>query len=168
MSGKSAILIGFYDSDWSGLEEDMKSTSGYAFSFGSGVFSWASMKQSSVSLSTAEVEYVNAAEATTQAIWLRFVLSDFGEEQLETTPIMCDNTSTIAMSKNLVFHQRSKTHRKKVPFHQRCNSRMSGYDLLQRSRSSCRYLHEGIAKGKVLLSERVTRCEIGKPFRREC
>ncbi|CAL8170381.1 unnamed protein product [Prunus armeniaca] len=94
--------------DWSGSEDDMKSTFGYAFSFGSGAFSWASVKQSSVALSTAEAEYVSDVEATTQEIWLRFVLCDFREEQLEATPIMCDNTSAIAMSKNPVFHQRSK------------------------------------------------------------
>ncbi|KAM0981906.1 hypothetical protein EV1_014829 [Malus domestica] len=37
--GNAALLIGFCDSDWSGDEDDMKSTSGYAFSFGSGAFS---------------------------------------------------------------------------------------------------------------------------------
>ncbi|CAL8992989.1 unnamed protein product, partial [Prunus brigantina] len=45
--GEEAVLIGYCDSDWSGSEEDMKSTSGYAFHLGSGVFSWASVKQSS-------------------------------------------------------------------------------------------------------------------------
>ncbi|CAL8090825.1 unnamed protein product [Prunus armeniaca] len=79
--GKGAVLIGYCDSDWSGSEDDMRSTSGYAFNLGSGVFSWASIKQSSVALSTAEAEYMSAAEATAQAMWLRFVLSDLGEEQ---------------------------------------------------------------------------------------
>ncbi|KAM1956982.1 hypothetical protein ACFX15_002531 [Malus domestica] len=37
--GEESILICHCDSDWSGDETDMKSTSGYAFSFGSGVFS---------------------------------------------------------------------------------------------------------------------------------
>ncbi|CAL9005790.1 unnamed protein product [Prunus brigantina] len=106
--GKSTVLIGFCNSDWSGSEEDMKSTSGYAFSFGSGAFSWASVKQNNVALSTVEAEYVTTAKATTQAIWLRFVMGDCVEERLEATPIMCDNTSAIAMSKNPVFHQRSK------------------------------------------------------------
>jgi hypothetical protein len=77
--GKSATLIGYCDADWGGSEDDSRSTSGYAFSFGSGVFSWASVKQSTVALSTAEAEYVSASEATAQAIWLRFVLEDFGE-----------------------------------------------------------------------------------------
>ncbi|CAL2227384.1 unnamed protein product [Prunus armeniaca] len=80
VAGKSALLIGYCDSDWSGSEDDRKSTSGYAFSFGSGTFAWASVKQQSVALSTAKAEYVSAAEATSQAIWLRFVLEDFGEE----------------------------------------------------------------------------------------
>ncbi|KAI5328239.1 hypothetical protein L3X38_027636 [Prunus dulcis] len=115
-AGKSALLIGYCDSDWSGSEEDMKSTLRYAFSFGSGVFSWASVKQHSVALSIAEAEYVSVAEATSQAIWLRFVLEDFGEEQATATTLLCDNTSAIAMSKNPVFHQRSKHIRRKFHF----------------------------------------------------
>ncbi|KAM1185318.1 hypothetical protein FF1_014602 [Malus domestica] len=86
----------------------MKSTSCYAFSLGSGVFSWASVKQCNVGLSTAEAEYVSAAKSTTQAMWLRFVLSDFGEERVEATLLLCDNTSAIAMSKNPVFHHKTR------------------------------------------------------------
>ncbi|KAM1197550.1 hypothetical protein ACFX2I_009121 [Malus domestica] len=102
------MLIGYCDSDWGGSSDDSKSTSGYAFSFGSGVFSWASVKQSCVALSTAEAEYISASEATTQAIWLRFVLEDFGELQTEATPLHCDNTSAIAITRNSVFHQKTK------------------------------------------------------------
>lgn len=98
----------FCDSDWSGSLDDSKSTSGYAFTIGSGVFSWDSNKQNSVSLSTAEAEYVSAAEATSQAIWLRRILEDFGEMQSEATPLLCDNKSAIAMTRNLVFHNRTK------------------------------------------------------------
>ncbi|KAI5311342.1 hypothetical protein L3X38_000007 [Prunus dulcis] len=116
VTGKSALLVGYCDSDWSGSEEDMKSTSGYAFSFGSGAFSCASVKQHSVALSTTEAEYVSAAEATSQAIWLRFVLEDFGEEQTTATTVFCDNTSAIAMAKNPVFHQRSKHIKRKFHF----------------------------------------------------
>ncbi|KAM1861471.1 hypothetical protein ACFX13_013538 [Malus domestica] len=68
VKGRKACLICFCDSDWGGSLEDSKSTSRYAFSFGSGVFSWASVKQNCVALSTAEAEYVSASEATAQAI----------------------------------------------------------------------------------------------------
>ncbi|CAL8990056.1 unnamed protein product [Prunus brigantina] len=108
VKGKGAVLIGYCDSDWSGSVDDSKSTSGYAFSFGSGVFAWASVKQNCVALSTAEAEYISASEATTQAIWLRFVLEDFGELQTEATPLHCDNISAIAITRNPVFHQKTK------------------------------------------------------------
>ncbi|XP_070675824.1 secreted RxLR effector protein 161-like [Malus domestica] len=108
VKGRKACLIGFCDSDWGGSLEDSKSTSGYAFSFGSGVFSWASVKQNCVALSIVEAEYISASEATTQAIWLRFVLEDFGELQTVATPLHCDNTSAIAITKNSVFHQKTK------------------------------------------------------------
>ncbi|CAL2254853.1 unnamed protein product [Prunus armeniaca] len=114
--GKEITLIGYCDSDWAGSEDDMRSTSGYAFTMGSGVFSWASIKQNTVALSTAEAEYISAAEATSQAKWLRFVLEDFGEEQIEGTQIMCDNTSAIAMAKNPVFHQKSRHINRKFHF----------------------------------------------------
>ncbi|XP_070677977.1 uncharacterized protein [Malus domestica] len=76
----------------------------------------ASVKQNSVAFLTVEVEYVSAAKATTQAIWLRFALKDFGEMQAEATPLMCDNVSTITMTKNLVFHRKSKHINRKYHF----------------------------------------------------
>ncbi|TQD95392.1 hypothetical protein C1H46_018987 [Malus baccata] len=49
-------------------------------------------------------------------MWLRFVLTDFGEEQVEATPLLCDNTSAIAMSKNPVFHQKTRHINRKYHF----------------------------------------------------
>ena len=69
-----------------------------------------------MALSTVEAEYVSAAEATSQAKWLRFVLEDFGEEQVEPTVLMCDNTSAIAIAKNHVFHQKTRHISRKFHF----------------------------------------------------
>ena len=66
------------------------------------------MKQNTVALSTAKAEYVSASEATTQAIWLQFVLDDFGEMQAEATSLFCDNMSAISMAKNPIFHHQTK------------------------------------------------------------
>ncbi|XP_014515540.1 uncharacterized protein LOC106773355 [Vigna radiata var. radiata] len=51
-------LFGFSDSDWVGSLDGMKSTSGYCFSMGPGVFSWCSKKQEIVAQSTVEAEFI--------------------------------------------------------------------------------------------------------------
>ena len=61
-------LEGYVDSDWASSSIDQKSTSGCCFSMGSGVISWFSKKQSSVALSTAEVEYVIAFSASCEGV----------------------------------------------------------------------------------------------------
>ena len=45
-------LTGYSDSDWVGNPNDRKSTSGYAFNIGTGVVSWSSKKQPTISLSS--------------------------------------------------------------------------------------------------------------------
>ena len=57
-------LYGYMDSDWVGSVADRKSTSGGCYCLGSAMISWFSKKQSSVSLSIAEVEYFAAYSAS--------------------------------------------------------------------------------------------------------
>eukprot|EP00253_Pinus_taeda_P034206 PITA_34206 len=68
----------------------------------------ASKKQSIVALSTAEAEYVAATAAACQAVWMRGMLRSLGQEQAKATVIFCDNILAIALSKNSVFHKRTK------------------------------------------------------------
>ncbi|RVW32090.1 Retrovirus-related Pol polyprotein from transposon RE2 [Vitis vinifera] len=105
---ESKELQGYANSDWAGSLDDSKSTSGYSFSFGSGVFSWNSKKQEVVAQSSAEVEYISAAAAANQAIWLRKLLTDLGQSQADATVIWVDNKSAIAIAKNPVQHGRTK------------------------------------------------------------
>ncbi|KAL0294285.1 UNVERIFIED_CONTAM: Retrovirus-related Pol polyprotein from transposon RE2 [Sesamum radiatum] len=102
------ILRYLQDSDWAGSADDMKSTSGYTFSLGSGIFSWASKKQATMAQSSAEAEYIAAAATSNQATLLRRILEDMGEKQEEPTTIYCDNKSTIAITKIPVQHNRTK------------------------------------------------------------
>ena len=100
-------LTGFSDSDWAGCEDDRKSTSGGCFYVGNNLVSWYSRKQNCVSLSTAESEYVAAASACSQLIWLQHMLDDYGLECKELK-LLCDNMSAINISKNPVQHSRTK------------------------------------------------------------
>ena len=84
-------LEGYVDLDWAGNAINRKSTSGCCFSMGSGVISWFSRKQSCVALSTVEAEYVAACSTSCEAVWLRKLLSDLFDLQLDATCIYCDN-----------------------------------------------------------------------------
>ena len=53
-------------------------------------------------------KYVAATAATCQALWMRRVLRDFCQEQEKGTTIYYDNSSAVALSKNSVFHRRTK------------------------------------------------------------
>jgi hypothetical protein len=85
-----------------------KSTSRYTFHFGTGVVSWASRKQPIVTLSSVEAEYVSATRATCQAVWMRRMLKYLLHEQHEPTIVFCDNNYAIMLSKNHVFHKKTK------------------------------------------------------------
>ena len=65
--------------------------------------------------SSAEAEYISAAAAANQAIWLRKILSDIGHVQESASVIWVDNKSVIAIAKNPVQHGRTK--HIKVKFH---------------------------------------------------
>ena len=49
-----------------------------------------------------------ATAAACQAIWMRRMLRSLCQEQVKGTVIYCDNSSAIALSKNFVFHKRTK------------------------------------------------------------
>ncbi|CAM8968949.1 unnamed protein product [Rhodiola kirilowii] len=62
----NSCLVGYCDADWTGNAEDRKSTSEGCFFLGNNPVSWFSKKQNSISLSTAEVEYIIAGSCSTQ------------------------------------------------------------------------------------------------------
>lgn len=68
--------MGFCDSNYAGDQDDRKSTSGYVFLLGSEAVLWSSKKQSIVTLSTTEAEFVTATSCACQAIWLNKILEE--------------------------------------------------------------------------------------------
>ncbi|CAM8993750.1 unnamed protein product [Rhodiola kirilowii] len=70
-------------------------------------WSHGSAKSNSISLSTAEAEYIAAGSCCTQLLWMKQMLSEYGVEQKEMT-FYCDNMSAISISKNPVQHSKTK------------------------------------------------------------
>ena len=101
-------LIGYSDSDLAGDIDDRKSTTGMIFYLGSSPITWSSQKQKTVALSSCQAEYIAAAAAACQGIWLVRLLDDlFGEADIKIQ-LKVDNQSAISLSKNPVYHDRSK------------------------------------------------------------
>ena len=74
-------IIGYCDSDWAKNRIDRKSNSGYVFKVNGGTVSWTCRKQSCVTLSTAEVEFVAISEGIQQALWLKLLLEELNDVQ---------------------------------------------------------------------------------------
>ena len=100
-------LMSYSDANFTGSQVYKKSTSGTCHFLCHALVSWFSRKQNSVSLSTAEAEYITVGSCCAQALWMQQTLRDYGVS-LSKTPILCDNTSAISLSKNPIQHFRTK------------------------------------------------------------
>lgn len=101
-------LIGFCDSDYANDIDTRKSVGGFVFCLSNGAITWSSQKQNIVALSTTEAEYVAAASATKEIVWIRKLLTDIGCECNGGTVLYIDNQSAIRLAKNPEFHKRTK------------------------------------------------------------
>ena len=75
---------------------------------GGGTISWSSKKQPTVTLSSTEAEYIAGAHTVKEAIWLRLLLSELGQDMSLPTTLHIDNQSTMAIMQNPEFHKRTK------------------------------------------------------------
>jgi hypothetical protein len=107
LKGSTFDLIGYSDVDYTRCKIDRKSTSGTCQFLGRSLVSWASKKQNSVALSTAEADYIAAGHCCAQLLWMRQTLRDYGYK-LSKVSLLYDNESAICMVDNPVEHSRTK------------------------------------------------------------
>ena len=100
-------LIGYCDADYAGDTDTRKSTSGYIFILHGGAITWSSKRQATVAASTTEAEYMAAAAAVKEALWLRTLLSEL-QLDIDNITIMADNQSAIKLLRNPISSMRTK------------------------------------------------------------
>ncbi|MCO5602493.1 hypothetical protein L7F22_056625 [Adiantum nelumboides] len=111
-------ISGYVDANWAGDDPRCFSTGGYVFTLAGGPISWQTKRQSSIANSSTEAEYVAAALASREALWIFELITELKLPfNVSTAPItlFCDNQSTIALAESPSFS--SKLEHIKNSFH---------------------------------------------------
>src|SRR6266404_5864964 len=100
-------LIGYTDTDGAS-QPHRHAISGYAFLLDGGAISWSSKKQSLVTASTTEVEYVAATHAAKEAFWLWKITAELFPSDHELITLYSDNKAAQSLAINENYHARTK------------------------------------------------------------
>ncbi|KAH9794216.1 Receptor-like serine/threonine-protein kinase [Citrus sinensis] len=104
------VLEGYSDASWVTNTRDNKSTSGWIFTIAGGAVSWASKKQTCITHSTMESEFIALAAAGKEAEWLRNLLFDImlWPQPMPSISLYCDSEATLSRAYNKVYNGKSR------------------------------------------------------------
>ena len=105
--GTNDGLKGYADADGSS-QEHRHTISGYVFLMNGGAISWSSKKQTLVTLSAAESEYVAATYAAKEALWLCRIIGEIFQPLKRPMTLYSNSQSAIALTKDGSYHARTK------------------------------------------------------------
>jgi hypothetical protein len=98
----------YSDADHGANLDNGCSTSAYVVKIGSGAVLWLSCLQSIVALSTTDTEFVAAASASQEVVWMRALLGELGFPISGPSLLLLDNQSAIQAGKNPEHHGHMK------------------------------------------------------------
>ncbi|GKD57815.1 zinc finger, CCHC-type containing protein [Tanacetum coccineum] len=104
------VLEGYTNASWVSNTEDNSSTSGWVFLLDGGTISWASKKQTCITGSTIESEFVALAAAGKESEWLKNFLIEIPlwSKPISPTPIRCDSAATLAKAYSQMYNRKSR------------------------------------------------------------
>lgn len=105
-----AVLEGYSDASWITGNSDNKSTSGWIFMIGGGAVSLASKKQTCITHSTMESEFLALAAAGKEAEWLRNMLLDIKlwPQPMSAISLHCDSEATLSRAYSKIYNGKSR------------------------------------------------------------
>ncbi|KAL0352194.1 UNVERIFIED_CONTAM: Retrovirus-related Pol polyprotein from transposon TNT 1-94 [Sesamum calycinum] len=108
--GEQLVLEGYSDASFQSDVDDAMSQSGFIFKLNGGVVAWKSSKQDTTTDSTTKAEYIEASEATKEAVWMKNYIQDLGivPSIVEPVVIFCDNNGATAQAKESRSYDKSK------------------------------------------------------------
>ena len=105
-----AVLEGYCDASWIASTNGNMSTSGWLFTLGGGAISWASKKQTCITHSTMEAEFIALAAAGKEAEWLRNLLLDIElwPQPMPAISLHCDSEATMSRAYSKIYNGKSR------------------------------------------------------------
>nr|GEU44262.1 hypothetical protein [Tanacetum cinerariifolium] len=125
-------------------KNDTKSQTGYVFVLNGGAVDWKSAKQSTTPMSFIEAEYIAAAEASMEAVWMRKFIDGLGSvmpSNKRPMEILCDNEPALAIGSD--------------------PETLKGARQFQRK---YHYIHKVIQEGEIFLKKVHTYDNVADPF----
>ncbi|GJY96245.1 hypothetical protein Tco_0512606 [Tanacetum coccineum] len=106
----SRAIEAYSDASWINHVEDSSSTSGWVFLLGGGAISWASKKQTCITGSTMEFEFVALAATCKEAEWLRNLIHEIPIWPKPIAPISIwrDSAPTMARAYSQIYNGKSR------------------------------------------------------------
>ncbi|GJU32747.1 zinc finger, CCHC-type containing protein [Tanacetum coccineum] len=108
--GYPSVLEAYSDASWINHVKDSSSTSGWVFLLTGGAISWASKKQTCITGSTMEFEYVALAAAGKEVEWLRNLIHKIPiwPKPIAWISIHCDSAATLAKAYSQIYNGKSR------------------------------------------------------------
>ncbi|RVX01145.1 Retrovirus-related Pol polyprotein from transposon TNT 1-94 [Vitis vinifera] len=105
-SGFPSVLEGFSDANWISNSDEMKSTNEYVFILGGSAVSWKYAKQTCITRSTMEVDFITLEKPSSELECLRNLLADihFMTRPTPSVFMRCDSQIAIVKAKSKIFN----------------------------------------------------------------
>jgi hypothetical protein len=164
-------LTSYSDADMASDIDTRKSTTGVIYFLSDSPITLQSSKQKVVALSSCEAEYIAVATVACQGVWLVHLLSDISGEKIAVPDLKVDNMFAIALTKNPVFHDRSKHIATRYHYFREC---VDGGTIIISYTPTASQLADILTKalGRVCVTsqkfERFTMCEFSQKFKIFC
>ncbi|GJX17343.1 hypothetical protein Tco_0218175 [Tanacetum coccineum] len=108
--GYPSVLEGYSDASWINYVKDSSSTSGWVFLLRGGAILWASKKQTCITGSTIESDFVTLAAAGKEAEWLSNLIHEIliWPKPIAPISIRCDSVLMMAKAYSQVYNRKSR------------------------------------------------------------
>ena len=104
------VLEGYNDANWISNVKNSKYHSGYVFTLGGAAVLWKSSKQTIISKSTMEYEFIALDKCGEEVEWIHHFLEDIPRWPMSVPPICihCDSQSVIGKAQSNAYNGKSR------------------------------------------------------------